>query len=764
MANTNRPIDKYIEYDLLDGGWLSWATPASGTSKNVASGWYSGNFRMTECLAFRLPGVDYGALTAFSFSCSFLNRYDNAQSTLYCYLFSEDPTSYYDAENSKDHAVAYQQYTAAAGFNGSHTFSFSNLALRASDTLYVMLAGSGNSVGTESWLYVSTVASASATITQQLYATPTSPKNITRTATQPMTYTWSLSGTTTQEEALVQYRTDSTWFTLGTVSGSSTTLSSNVRPPAGTVYWRVMVKNTLGNWGPWSDEASFTLQYVSTSYLIAANSPTSGYIRRTTQNSFYVVMRANGTPERNWYIKQDTAVFYWRNGTSGSWTDVPMTIYGAESNGATVSIPANTFPKTNSLQWYATAQDQNGNTRSTSVYTLSSWAAPITATPVSPIDTIESSSSPTVFTWRNSSAIPSDQAAAQLQYSTNGGTSWTELGSVAGTSTSYSVPENTIPGGQIAWRVRAQDTDDVWGNWSSPVLFVNFGAPVVSNVIADGKPYATITWESSTQQAYRITVDGKIYGPYFGEAVRSFTLLEPLEDGAHTVSVEAQNAQGQWSHPEHTSFTVENIPGADIVLTVSSGIDARLSWSAGEGNNLYVLYRDDVKIVQTSEQTFDDRVVLGAHSWYVIEKIPDGYYTKSNTVTGACRVCKTQIAPLSGGNWIELKLTESRETIQSFTWARTIALRHVTGTVYPVIEISPYDDISGSYDVSFRDVASARKFENLRGQMVIIKSREGNVIIGCLSSMRKSVKDFYVAYSFTVQRVHLEEFSDVSDS
>ena len=42
----------------------------------------------------------------------------------------------------------------------------------------------------------------------------------------------------------------------------------------------------------------------------------------------------------------------------------------------------------------------------------------------------------------------------------------------------------------------------------------------------------------------------------------------------------------------------------------------------------------------------------------------------------------------------------------------------------------------------------------------MIKSRRGNVIIGALLQLQKRVADFFTAYSFTVQRIHWEEFTD----
>ena len=237
---------------------------------------------------------------------------------------------------------------------------------------------------------------------------------------------------------------------------------------------------------------------------------------------------------------------------------------------ASVVIPGGTFPQ-GSVYWYIAATDNAGTSTQTEVYTISTIASRIDASPVAPVGVIETKNTPTEFVWRYATVTGSEQKAAELQYSTDGGSTWLELGSVQGAETSYTAPANALPSGTITWRVRAENAADEWGEWSDPVSFVNFGAPDVTSVLTDGKPYTTITWQVNDQESYKLIVDGVQIGPYHGEDVRSYTLSQPLADGQHTVQVQVQNEYSQWSPINGTVFDVVNTPGTAITLSHSRG-------------------------------------------------------------------------------------------------------------------------------------------------------------------------------------------------
>lgn len=519
-------------------------------------------------------------------------------------------------------------------------------------------------------------------------------------------------------------------------------------------YYVRQTKTGDGAGAPWVvlsyDDAEDVLSTVK------ASGKSSEYVNPSISNSFNWFFDKVGIYYCYGDWTQASAVFHWRSGTSGSWNDIPAT-----GSAQSVTVPANTFPR-GTIQWYVSAVDNTGTASDSPVYTISTADSLTTATPISPIGTVEDGNGDITITWTEANDNGTTPTGADLQYSQDGET-WTQFGHVDGAVTTYTAPGGTFPAGSILWRVRAYNADAVAGPWSEAANFVSVAAPGAPIVSAAAVPFTTITWQSSGQQAYRITIDGVTYGPFFG-TVKSYTPRDYLRDGIHTISVEIQGVYGLWSQAGSVTFTVANAPGDGITLTGSFNRDAALSWATASATADFLVYRDDKQIAATSVTGYTDRFVLGAHSYQVINRLPNGNYTASNVVNGVMRSCTTAIAPFNGGAWQELKLSENSYSEQRFSWARLSSTRHVTGAVYPVIEVSEYEDAAGSYDVSFPDVASANAFLALRGQIVILKSRGGNVVIGALAQIEQANKDFYISFAFTIQRIDWEDYVDAQNS
>jgi hypothetical protein len=757
MATVTR-LDAYYKRYVPSSGWGDW----NPVEEDPVYGWLEEN----KAVAVKLADASSasGVITDISRTIKTLSSNSGGVVINIALFVNDDPTTYGTLSGALSHAVQVQQlsFGESTGFQYQDAV-FSGLSAKANAAIY-FVAYPGAEY--QSNLTFEKNSSGGVTETTAPCAViATSPKNETRTATNSMSYSWRYVGDTAQASAEVQYWSGSSWYALGTVQGSSTTLSSSVRPPASSAAkWRVRATDQRGNVSAWS-EATYTLQYVSTSFLAPYNSKTSGSINRFAANTFSVQMQANGTPYHDYSV--DDPVFYWRKSGETEWNSIQMTrqSVGGEYRRAAVTIPANTFPR-GTIQWYAVAGDGEGggygNTRTTPTYYLSTVAVPITATPIAPIDTVETANTPTVFTWRDSGTITIYPAAAQLQYSEDN-LSWTDFGSVTGSASTYTAEAGALPSGQLFWRVRVQNVDDVWGSWSDPVTFVNFGAPSVSQVLADARPFTTITWTSSTQQAYRITIDGSVvYGTYWGANVHAFTLPLPLADGAHTAAVEVQNEYGQWSQPAQTDFTVTNVPGAAVSLSRSVDIDAELYWSGGAGTGDFAVYRDGVRIARTGQQAFTDSLCLGEHEYFVLELLPDGYYTKSNVVTAEIFVPVPQIALLSGGPWIPME--KCLEISRRYTRKREKALTHYRGLTLPVVEWGSFWDESVELSVFYEYGQQADRFAALCGNTVVIKEPDGRMMVGALSELPEDAKAFHRFFTFTGDSVEWGDLTDGTQS
>ena len=486
------------------------------------------------------------------------------------------------------------------------------------------------------------------------------------------------------------------------------------------------------------------------------------------------------TPTAGWINPHDAQTFTWEHVPDGDyacaeiWETVSATLYWSSDNGSTwhsvtapansksVTLPAETLPA-GTIQWYVTATDDQGTTGTSPTYTITTEDSETSATPTAPIQTVEDGREPIVFRWTTANDHGTLPTGADLQISADG-TTWTDLGSVTGSAEEYTAAADTLPSGTVYWRVRAYNADGTAGSWSEAVSFVSVNAPAAPIVSVDAVPFAAIRWQADGQQAYRVTVDGTTYGPFFGSA-KSFTLEDYLENGGHTTSVEIQGSAGLWSKPGTATFSVTNIPGTPIQLSGVFYRDAQLRWTSGSEVRDFLVYRDGVRIAHTSGSSFTDRTVLGGHSWQVINRLPGGYYTPSNTVQGELKSCGTAMALLAGGEWLELKKTDSDSYEQGITVSQQISLRHFEGAVYPVAEASPYIDQSGSYLVAwtYQEQTEAAAFEAMMGRPVILKARGGECTVGIMTGYSKRLPHFYKAYSFTLQRIEWEDFIDEDD-
>lgn len=415
------------------------------------------------------------------------------------------------------------------------------------------------------------------------------------------------------------------------------------------------------------------------------------------------------------------------------------------------------------------ATDTENTTTQTEVFSFSTAAGTATARCVAPVDSVEDGSAPITFRWSLSSTdgqTPSRIRSSWRKTSDPDAQAyWHELFDTTTITNTFTATAGTFPAGGITWEIQVWNVDGVDGN-SDSAEFISVAAPDAPEGLgATEVPYTTISWQSAEQQAYEISIDGKIVKRAFGVGVYSLKVSEPLSEGNHVISVRVQGQYGFWSQPSEITITVAGARSHGVI-TGEFGVDAVLTHSYHQDKKI-MWYRDGVLIGTSfgsseSGAVFIDRNVLGEHSYfarYMWNNEED--YDQSNTISGAMDTCKTLIAPYDGSSdWIELKLSENSANEEGFSWSKMNATQRVKGAVYPMLETSDFESLSATYNCSFPDLESMKRFEALKGKVVILKSRGDNVVVGMLSQMSKRAKNFFVTYSFTIQQIHAKDFSE----
>lgn len=557
----------------------------------------------------------------------------------------------------------------------------------------------------------------------------------------------------------------STWNAIN-VSGSATqlTIPAYTFPTGKTIQYYIQATDTDGTT---TNTSTYTFT-TPPSQITVQNSPTSGYVnpRNAVTFSWYFAYTNGNYP-------QQSAKLYWRVAGASSWNEV-----AASGTTQSLTIPAypatGSFPIASTIEWYVYGVDSSGSASQTPVYSFTTAAATAYATVNSPDGSVEDGSAPITFRWTLTSADGLQMSQVDLWWKlpSEPSNSWHIIVESSDPISEYTVPANYFNAGEVEWLVHAYNIDGTRGP-DSQSSFICVAAPnPVLGLVATPVPITTISWQSTEQEAYEITIDGEVVAKAFGVGVYSWKATEPLPDGEHIISVRIQGVYGLWSQPATTSIFVTNEPElTNLRLTGKFCLDASLRvYFAGEEGEEPAedpaelpadiqWYRDGKRIAWTTgTDVFSDRFVLGQHTWYAEVWHDSGYYSRTNPVSGRMDTDRSMIALASGGEWIDIGLSDKSNGEQNFTWSRNSVSLHILGATYPIVEVSPFEDISGRYDIAFADKDAAKAFENLKGKRVILKSRRENVIVGVLTQLSKRETLFYTAFSFALQQIHWEDF------
>ena len=523
-----------------------------------------------------------------------------------------------------------------------------------------------------------------------------------------------------------------------------------------TVYKNLINGNPL-KFTVYYDDTEFVPRYVS-----SVSGVTSGYMNPRRVNT--IGWKLDFTPDAMYSCVDKTLnpvheTLYWRVSDASTWNSISIPDYSSSYD-----IPASTFPTNSDIEWYLSIVDEDAITSNSSVFTITTTDGTSVAEPVSPVNTIEIGNQPITFSWSASNETGEEPSGARAFWAAaETPEDWTELFDVNETIYRYDVPAGTFPGGNIYWKIQTYNADGVAGPESEPVIFSCASAPPPPNgIVGDGAPFTTLSWQSQNQIAYEIKIDGELVTKKYGPGIYTYRLTEPLSDGEHSVSIRVQGAYGFWSDPGETIITVTNNGTGTIDLTGRFDVDGTLFWTYTniEEDKTYRIYRDGILIARTNEESFYDRFALGKHIYHVLAELPGGNYCRSNDLPGTMRSTPARIAPVNGGAWICLHLSENSARTQTYEWTRSVTLRHYAGAAYPVAELSPFENRSGDYDCAFKSAEDAKAFEALKGKTVILKSNGDEVNIGVLSAISKTVGTFYLSYHFVLQKSHWEEFID----
>lgn len=502
-----------------------------------------------------------------------------------------------------------------------------------------------------------------------------------------------------------------------------------------------------------------TCEYSNDNVGIKADnlSPSAGaFVNRTQKNTFTWDAEDDTDPTQVCFaeVKQTSAVFEWRVKNASASNTISV-------SGATTActVPANTFPS-GMIEWRVKVTANSGTTTTSAWQEITTTDVTPTAKPVSPSGIVIDATIVNRFSWQHIISTGTPQSKADLQWSADG-TTWNTLATVTGENQYYDVPANKFTSGTKYWRVRTYNTDGTASAWSEKAEFIAINAPSApSIVIQTTGPRPRITWQTSEQEAYQLTLSsGYASGTVYGTE-KAWRSPVYLADGSYTVRVRVQNKYGMWSEWSAAALPVSHTEGEAITMTVTAGHEAALTWQTAGSYNFYLVERDGVAIARTVQKQYIDHTSIGSATYRVRGCYDESdNYGVSNSDTAEILPETNMICDLETGIWLEMRLSETQLRTNRTSFSAGVSTVHLAGLAYPVEERSEQRDRALSVACAWPHAqrAAALALEALVGRLVCLKDRYGNMAIGSLPSLESNCDEFMRRYSFTISHTNREE-------
>lgn len=485
--------------------------------------------------------------------------------------------------------------------------------------------------------------------------------------------------------------------------------------------------------------------------------PSSGaFVNRKQKNTFTWACKDDTDLTQVCFaeIKQTSAVFEWRVKNASASNTISV-------SGATTActVPANTFPS-GTIEWRVKVTANSGTTTTSAWQEITTTDVTPTAKPVSPSGIVIDATIVNRFSWQHIISTGTPQSKADLQWSADG-TTWNTLATVTGENQYYDVPANTFTSGTKYWRVRTYNTDGTASAWSEKAEFIAINAPSAPSIVIQSTgPRPRITWQTSEQEAYQLTLSsGYASGTVYGTE-KTWRSPVYLADGSYTVRVRVQNKYGMWSEWSAAALPVSHTEGEAITLSVDAAHEAALTWQTAGSYDFYLVERDGVAIARTVQKQYVDHTSIGNVTYRVRGCYADSdNYGVSNSDTVEVMPETNMICDLETGVWLEMRLSETQLRTNRTSFSAGVSTVHLAGLAYPIEERSEQRDRALSVACAWPHAqrAAALALEALVGRLVCLKDRYGNMAIGSLPSLESNCDEFMRRYSFTISHTNREE-------
>lgn len=404
-------------------------------------------------------------------------------------------------------------------------------------------------------------------------------------------------------------------------------------------------------------------------------------------------------------------------------------------------IPANTL-EASAYEWQVSVTTDDGRTATTEWQEFTTVDGTSSAKIIRPNLITLDGSAVNRFEWEHTISTASLPRGYEIQYRESDSQWQTLIDQKQTDQTYYDVPANTLPAGNLEWRVRTYNSNLTPGNWSDSASIIVRSAPpapIITSVTSSPRP--VISWQSEGQIQAEVRINDNTRSVL--SAAKSYRWEDFLPDGFITVNVRVKNQFDLWSPWASAQTTIKNTPSGQIALSASvSNYAVSLSINSTYPQNY--IYRDDVLIGKAVKRegvdtafTYLDDTALGSHSYYAMGVDDQSNYQQSERITEKVSVPFGVIGELKALSWIELKRKRGSYPSHDIKRSYPVTMVYYSGNPLPVAHVS--NELDASHTLEFTtDKTTADHLENLTGKTVIYKDVRGDLIIGVLVSVECS--------------------------
>lgn len=391
------------------------------------------------------------------------------------------------------------------------------------------------------------------------------------------------------------------------------------------------------------------------------------------------------------------------------------------------------------FEWQVTVTAEDGRTSTsdwkefTTQDTLSKPANPL------PNQVTLDGSQENIFRWNHLISTNSKPRGFEIQYRSENAVWKTLIDNRNTDDTFYAVPANTLPAGNLEWKVRTYNSNLTAGEWSeisSIIVRSAPAAPIITSVTSSPRP--TIVWQAEGQIQAEVKIGEKIQQVL--SANKTYRWPDFLPDGVTTVNIRVKNRFNLWSRWAQAQTVIQNHPAGQIAI-VSKVENFSVIVSVKSQFPANYLYRDGkligkMKAIKEAEGTYKyiDDTALGTHTYYVLGVDAESNYQRSEEIKASVQISFGIISERGKQNWVELKKRRGTFPMHTIVKKRPISMVYYAGKELPVAHVA--DELGASHALEFTtDKQTADRVEDLVGKNIIYKDVRGDLIEGVLASV-----------------------------